>query len=150
MSSITLIVGSYTTYLSILHLIVEKEEISSTDSANQDDLENLMFSKSEKKEKKSQPKWEIKLITNIMDSGLKPGVCELKYIKEQYCVLSGSFDHRARLYRIKKHTSPKLVGLLKHHKKIINSIDYRMNEDGTWEVLIGSEDGAVTLWTLPF
>lgn len=145
-TEITLVVGWYTNYLYLLKLTIQSEIQNIEETKSSCDIE---LSKP-KKAKKNQPKWEITKITNVMESGLKPGVWEIKYIKEHDWILVGSFDHRARLYRIKKRENPRLVGLLKQHKKIINCIDYRITENDIWEVLIGSEDGAITLWTLPF
>ncbi|CAI2371755.1 unnamed protein product [Moneuplotes crassus] len=90
---------------------------------------------------------EISLVSVIKDAMFKPGTCEIKYYS--HLLFIGSFDHRVRLYRVKKPHKPKLVGLLKHHKAAINSVSLYSN-GSQCEVLVGSEDGSISLWTLNF
>ena len=62
----------------------------------------------------------------------------------------GSFDSRVRIFRIKHLENPKQIVVLKHHKKMISSIDSRVTTNNELEILAVSEDGDVTLWTVPF
>lgn len=147
--SITLFVGSYTWSINVLKWDLsglKQNEAVLSEETKQD-------SKTVKKASKKTSKLDlvkITPITAIESELLKPGVCELKYLQSQEWILIGSFDHRVRLYRIKKREKPRLVGLLKHHKLLINWIDFQFQANGICEVLVGSEDGSVTLWTLPF
>lgn len=42
------------------------------------------------------------------------------------------------------------MAVLKYHKKMINSIECQRGANYELEVLAASEDGDVTLWSLPF